>query len=78
MMPSSFELAPVVPEMFVAIAAMVLLMFGVFRGDRATKAVAILATGALGVALILVLSGPQDGRSVLAGMFVADPFATFM
>ena len=78
MMPSSFDLAPVVPEMFVAIAAMVLLMFGVFRGDRATKAVAILATGALGVALILVLSGPQDGRSVLAGMFVADPFATFM
>ena len=78
MMPSSFDLAPVVPEMFVAIAAMVLLMFGVFRGDRATKAVAILATVALGVALILVLSGPQDGRSVLAGMFVADPFATFM
>ena len=78
MMPSSFDLAPVVPEMFVAIAAMALLMFGVFRGDRATKAVAILATGALGVALILVLSGPQDGRSVLAGMFVADPFATFM
>ncbi len=78
MMPSSFELAPVVPEMFVAIAAMVLLMFGVFRGDRATRAVAILATAALGVALILVLGGPQDGRSVLAGMFVADPFATFM
>ena len=78
MMPASFELAPVVPEMFVAIAAMVLLMFGVFRGDRATRAVAILATAALGVALILVLGGPQDGRSVLAGMFVADPFATFM
>ena len=78
MMPSSFDLAPVVPEMFVAITAMVLLMFGVFRGDRATRAVAILATVALGVALVLVLSGPQDGRSVLAGMFVADPFATFM
>ena len=78
MMPSSFDLAPVVPEMFVAITAMVLLMFGVFRGNRATRAVAILATVALGVALVLVLSGPQDGRSVLAGMFVADPFATFM
>ena len=30
------QLAPVVPEIFVALAAMALLMLGVFRGDGAT------------------------------------------
>ena len=65
------------PEMVLAAAAMALLMFGVFRGDGATRLVAWGAVAALAVALVLVLQAPA-GRSVtFAGMFVVDGFARF-
>ena len=72
------DLGPVLPEMFVAVAAMGLLMIGVFRGDRATRMIAWLAVAVLAVAIVLVMIGPQDTRVTLAAMFIADPFATFM
>jgi len=72
------DLSPVLPEMFVAVAAMGLLMIGVFRGDRATRLIAWLAVVVLAVAAVLVMIGPQDTRVTLAAMFIADPFATFM
>ena len=72
------QLAPVVPEIFVALASMGLLMLGVFRGDGATRSIAWLTVVALGLALVLVLAAPDQGGPTLAGMFVSDPFAVFV
>ena len=74
------ELGPAVPEIFVAVVAMALLMFGVFRGNKATRAVSWLAALALAVALVLVLVflAPPEQQITFTGMFIADPFARFM
>ena len=72
------QLAPVVPEIFVALASMALLMLGVFRGDGATRSIAWLTVVALALALVLVLAAPDQGAPTLAGMFVSDPFAVFV
>ncbi len=67
------------PEIWVAIAAMVLLLVGAFLGDRAMRPVGLLAMASMVVAVILVLSrdvaaGPQFA---FGGHFVVDGFATF-
>jgi len=67
------------PEIWVAIAAMVLLLVGAFLGDRAMRPIGLLAMGSMVVAVILVLSrdvaaGPQFA---FGGHFVVDGFATF-
>ena len=72
------DLAPVVPEIFMALAAMALLMLGVFRGDGSTRSVAWLTVVALAITFVLVLDAPTDGEPTLAGMFVSDPFAVFV
>jgi NADH-quinone oxidoreductase subunit N len=65
------------PELFVAIAAMMLLMVGVFQGDNSARMISWLGVGVLIVAGVLVLSGP-DGRVVgFNNLFVVDEFATF-
>jgi NADH-quinone oxidoreductase subunit N len=72
------NLAPALPEVFLAVAAMALLVYGVFRGDDGIRTVSWLAVLSLAAALLLVLAvGP--GRMVtFAGMFVSDDFAVFM
>jgi NADH-quinone oxidoreductase subunit N len=72
------DFAPVVPEIFVACAAMALLMLGVFRRGDATRLVTWLAVAAVAVALGLVLANGVERRVSLYGMFVTDGFAMFM
>ena len=79
---NSFSLAaltPAWPEVFVALAGMGLLMIGVFRGDRAFRAVSWLAVAALVVAGALVSLNTGTGAgNAFGGAFVADGFARFM
>ena len=72
------QLAPVVPEIFVALAAMALLMIGVFRGDSGTRSIAWLTVAGLAAAFVLVLAAPSDGKPILTDMFISDPFAVFV
>ena len=72
------ELAPALPEIWLAVAAMVLLLFGVVRGDGSTRIVAWAAVVALVIAGILVVTGPADGSQTFSGMFVADRFGVFV
>ncbi|MCK5712798.1 MAG: NADH-quinone oxidoreductase subunit N, partial [Hyphomicrobiaceae bacterium] len=72
--------APVLPEIVVAVGAMALLMFGVFRkatpgGDFAT---AWLAIGVLLLAAVLVATGTTGREAVFDGAFIVDGFARFM
>jgi NADH-quinone oxidoreductase subunit N len=72
------NLLPALPEIFLALAAMALLMLGVFRGDGSTRLVSWLSVGALAVAAVLVLS-MGDARTVtFNGLFVMDRFGVFM
>ncbi|WP_448187892.1 NADH-quinone oxidoreductase subunit NuoN [Azospirillum sp. sgz301742] len=72
------NLWPALPEIFLAVAGMALLMLGVFRGDGATRPVAYLTVGALLFAAFLSL-GYGSGRVVtFNGLFVMDAFGVFM
>ena len=63
------------PEIFLGLAAMALLMLGVFRGNASTRQVAWLAVAALAVTLAMVLNG-EPGIS-FKGMFVSNAFTSF-
>lgn len=71
-------LSPALPEIFLAAASMALLLFGVFRGERAAREASWLAVLVLVVAVALVLGGGGQRQLALYGMFVTDAFAVFM
>ncbi len=71
------DIVPLFPELTVATAAIVLLMVGVFRGDRSTRSLVWAAILALAGALAILVQEPERSVIVLRGMFVADPFALF-
>ena len=73
----SLSISLALPELFLAVAAMALLIYGVFRGERADDSVSWLAIGALGVAALLLPWGAGRGEA-FEGMFVSDRFAVFM
>ncbi len=70
-------LAPAYPELWLALSAMALLMFGVFRGDGSTRMVSWLAVLALLVAMTLVSVQPAGSVVTFGGLFVADGFGRF-
>ena len=72
------DLLPALPELFLAVAAMVLMMIGVFRADRTSTVVSWLAVLALIVDLVLVQRGPHVRTVTFNGMFVTEHFAIFM
>jgi NADH-quinone oxidoreductase subunit N len=65
------------PEIFLVIAAMVLLMVGVFR-EKSEDIVNIAAIGVLGVAVLLVIAGGGGRTEAFGGSLVIDAFARFM
>lgn len=64
------------PEIFLAIAALALLVIGVSLGDRHTRLIAWASIVALVVAIILTISDSADGLA-FHGLFIADDFARF-
>jgi NADH-quinone oxidoreductase subunit N len=72
------DLSPALPELFLAVAAMALMMVGVFRSDRGSAVVSWLAVLALIVDLVLVQKGPLARTVTFNGMFVTEQFAIFM
>ena len=55
---SWLQLQPALPELFLVCAAMALLMFGVFRGDRSARFVSWAAVIVLVITAILVATPP--------------------
>jgi NADH-quinone oxidoreductase subunit N len=72
------SLQPILPELILAVGAMILLMLGVARGDRATGSVGGLAVVILIVAGVAVLTQPVDKVAVFHGSFVLDGYARFL
>ncbi len=72
------DLGPALPEIILAIGAMALLMFGVFRNDDDAGPV---AAGAIALFILTgaaVLLAPVETATTFGGSFIADPFARFV
>jgi NADH-quinone oxidoreductase subunit N len=72
--------APALPEIVVAVGALLILMLGVFRspaltGDYLAGALAILV---LTIAAALIVAAPDKRAVLFDGTFIADGFARFM
>ncbi len=72
------SLQPILPELILAVGAMILLMLGVARGERATGSISGLAIFLLVVAGVAVLTEPAGTVSVFHGSFVLDGYARFL
>lgn len=71
------DLAVMLPEIILAVSAMLLLIVGVFRTDRAMGVVSALAVLAMVVAGYVMLSAGSGSASAFGGSFVADNFTRF-
>ena len=72
------SLQPILPELVLALGAMVLLMIGVTRGDRSTGLVNALAIVLLVAAGVLVWMQPAGKVTAFNGSFVLDDYARFL
>ncbi len=66
-----------IPEIFLALMGMFLLIMGVMRGDRSTGAVSILTILAFAVTAVMVVRNAPSGLA-FHDMFVVDGFAQYM
>jgi NADH-quinone oxidoreductase subunit N len=71
-------LLPALPEIVLAIGAMLLLMVGAFRGERATNGIDGTAILLLIVTGLIVVWVPGDKLVTFGGSFVVDGFARFL
>lgn len=70
---------PALPEIFLAVSGMVLLMIGVFGPRRGTlRLVNNLTLAAFAAALIPILAMGDTSATAFGGMFISDGFAVFM
>ncbi len=73
------DLLTILPEVVLAVGAMMLLVYGVYRRQDPTRSVSWLAVGLLFVAGVLVASpGKVAAGSAFYGTFLSDAFARFV
>lgn len=72
---TAFNIVPLLPELFIALTAMGLLIVGVTQGNRATSVLCWTSCASLMIAAILLFRISWSGQSILNGMFVMDEFA---
>ncbi|MBK6897393.1 MAG: NADH-quinone oxidoreductase subunit NuoN [Alphaproteobacteria bacterium] len=72
---NDFSLIPLLPEILLAVSAMVLLILGVFMGNRSTTLICWLTCAGFAVAACLILNMPAESQTALNGMFIADKFS---
>ncbi|QFR32503.1 NADH-quinone oxidoreductase subunit NuoN [Ancylobacter sp. TS-1] len=70
-------LGPALPELLLAVSAILLLLFGAFVGPKSTDTVNGLALAALFAALVLVILGPAHA-SLFNGAFQVDEYSRFL
>ena len=76
--PTFQELQPLWPELLLAVSTMVLLVYGVFRGNDSTSFVIKMSVGLCIVLAVLLFKTPIEEVSLLNNAFVFDGFAYFV
>ncbi len=75
----TFELAslmPALPEIFMALSGIVLLMIGVFRNEDSTQLLSWLGVAVMAVTAFLVLRGPESAVT-FSNLFIVNGFTSF-
>src|ERR1700753_2870837 len=75
---AGYQLLPVLPELVLALGAMVLLMLGSYRGQATAPLVTGLAVCLLVVVGVLELTLPSGKLVTFGGSFIVDSFARFL
>src|ERR1700753_2057538 len=75
---AGYQLLPVLPELVLALGAMLLLMIGAFRGQQTTALVTGLAICLLVVVGVLELTLPAGKLTTFGGSLIVDGFAHFL
>ncbi|MET4808027.1 NADH-quinone oxidoreductase subunit NuoN [Limibacillus sp. MBR-115] len=75
---ADLELTRALPELFLAVASMGLLMLGVFHKKGTAETTLWPSVGVLTLALLLLWFQPEPAGLAFNGLFVTDGFATFM
>jgi NADH-quinone oxidoreductase subunit N len=75
---AGYSLLPVLPEMVLAVGAMVLLMVGAYGGQTTTKLVTLLAIILLVVVGVLEVTLPAGKLVTFGGSFIVDDYARFL
>ena len=75
---AGYQLLPVLPELVLAVGAMVLLMIGAYRGTQTTGLVTGLAVCLLVLVGALELWLPAGKLTTFGGSFIVDDFARFL
>ncbi|HUJ47704.1 MAG TPA: NADH-quinone oxidoreductase subunit NuoN [Rhizomicrobium sp.] len=75
---AGYQLLPVIPELVLAIGAMVLLTIGAFRGQGTTPLVNWLAVCLLVATGVFELMLPAGKLATFGGSFIVDDFARFL
>lgn len=74
----TLNLLPALPELIMAVGGMVLLMLGVFQGDKSFKQISNLSILLLLLCMVVMINQVGGAREVtFGGMFVTDAFAVF-
>jgi NADH-quinone oxidoreductase subunit N len=72
------DYAPIFPELFIVLAAMVLLLWGVYHRYPAGFSISIVSIFVLAGAALLIARQPAATEELFNGAFVNDSFARFM
>jgi NADH-quinone oxidoreductase subunit N len=75
---AGYQLLPVLPELALAVGAMVLLMVGAYRGAGTTGLITWLALALLVIVGVLELTLPAGKLTTFNGSFIVDDFARFL
>ncbi|WP_166296014.1 NADH-quinone oxidoreductase subunit NuoN [Bradyrhizobium sp. 2S1] len=75
---AGYQLQPVLPELVLAVGAMVLLMIGAYRGHGTTRLITALAVCLLVLTGMLELWLPAGKLVTFGGSFIVDDFARFL
>src|SRR5580698_3250160 len=74
----SFALAHSLPELILAVGAVLLVLIGALRGRESDGPMTELAVGILGLAILAILLGTKTTAIIYDGAFVDDAFGRFM
>ena len=75
---TDFILLPILPELFLTVAALTLLMIGVFEGNSSARMIVWLSAGAALIALLMLIGLPLDGGPVIGGMVALTAFSAVL